>query len=122
MLAELQDSSRQVLDARARERFQGLVAEPREGLRSGHIPGSGSLPYSELQEGGKMKDKNALEALFSETSKANQNLVFSCGSGITACVLALGAELTGRSGYSVYDGSWTEWGSLQELPVEKGQG
>lgn len=122
VLAELQDSSRQVLDARAGERFQGLVAEPREGLRSGHIPGSGSLPYSELQVGGKMKDKNALEALFSEASKANQNLVFSCGSGITACVLALGAELTGRSGYSVYDGSWTEWGSLPELPVEKGQG
>jgi len=120
--AELKDFSRQVLDARAAERFQGLAAEPREGLRSGHISGSKSLPYAQLLQGGKMKDKNALEALFQETSKTNQSLVFSCGSGITACVLALGAELTGRSGYSVYDGSWTEWGSLQDLPVEKGQG
>ena len=122
VFAELQHSSKQVLDARARERFQGLVAEPREGLRSGHIPGSKSLPFAELQEGGKMKDKKILEALFQKTSKTNQSLVFSCGSGITACVLALGAELTGRSGYSVYDGSWTEWGSLPELPVEKGRG
>ena len=116
----MDDSSQQVLDARARDRFLGLVEEPREGLRSGHIPGSKSLPYTELQEGGKMKDTDALDALFSKTVDKQQDLVFSCGSGVTACVLALGAELTGRSGYSVYDGSWTEWGSLQELPIEKG--
>jgi thiosulfate/3-mercaptopyruvate sulfurtransferase len=118
--AELKDFSKQVLDARAEERFQGLVAEPREGLRSGHIPGSKSLPYAQLLQGGKMKDKQILETLFAERADGNQSLVFSCGSGITACVLALGAELTGRTGYSVYDGSWTEWGSLTELPVEKG--
>lgn len=120
VFTSLDDTSELVLDARARDRFRGLVAEPREGLRSGHIPGSKSLPYSELQEDGKMKDKQTLDAMYSDTEDANQSLVFSCGSGITACVLALGAELTGRSVYSVYDGSWTEWGSLPELPVEKG--
>lgn len=116
----LEDASKQVLDARARDRFLGLVEEPREGLRSGHIPGSKSMPYAELQEGGKMKHKDALDAMFSQTVEKERDLVFSCGSGVTACVLALGAELTGRSGYSVYDGSWTEWGSLQQLPIEKG--
>ena len=120
VFTSLEDSSKQVLDARARDRFLGLVEEPREGLRSGHIPGSKSLPYTELQEGGKMKDRDALDATFSKTVDKQQDLVFSCGSGVTACVLALGAELTGRSRYSVYDGSWTEWGSLQELPIEKG--
>lgn len=120
VLASLQDTSKSVLDARAGDRFLGLVAEPREGLRSGHIPGSRSLPYAELQEGGRMKGNQALEAMFSERTDQKQDLVFSCGSGVTACVLALAAELTGRSGYSVYDGSWTEWGSLPELPVEKG--
>ncbi len=120
VFTSLEDSSKQVLDARARDRFLGLVEEPREGLRSGHIPGSKSLPYTELQEGGKMKDRDAVDAMFSKMTDKEQELVFSCGSGITACVLALGAELTGRSVYSVYDGSWTEWGSLQELPIEKG--
>lgn len=119
VFATLDDTSDLVLDARARDRFKGLVDEPREGLRSGHIPGSKSMPYAELQEGGKMKDKHSLEAMYSNLVDADQNLVFSCGSGITACVLALGAQLTGRTAYAVYDGSWTEWGSLKELPVEK---
>ena len=114
------DSTRRILDARARDRFLGEVEEPRPGLRSGHIPNSESLPFSELQENGSMKDKPALDKYFKVGTDNNQKLVFSCGSGITACVLALGAELTGRSNYSVYDGSWTEWGSLPELPVEKG--
>ncbi len=120
VLASLEEDSNLVLDARAHERFLGSAPEPREGLRSGHIPSSRSLPYAELQEDGKMKDQKGLEDLFSERADSNQNLVFSCGSGITACVLALGAALTGRSDYSVYDGSWTEWGSLTELPIEKG--
>ena len=120
LLSSLEDSSQRILDARARDRFLGLAEEPREGLRSGHIPGAGSFPYTDLQVDGKMKDRQSLNRLFSERAEGNQNLVFSCGSGITACVLALGAEITGKSGYSVYDGSWTEWGSLPELPIEKG--
>ena len=120
VLAWLQDDSKLVLDARAAERFLGTVPEPREGLRSGHIPGSKSLPFAILQADGKMKDKESLRTLFEKEAREEQDLVFSCGSGITACVLALGAELAGRKGYSVYDGSWTEWGSLPELPVEQG--
>lgn len=120
VLNATEDSSIRILDARAHDRFLGEVAEPRAGLRSGHIPNSESLPFSELQENGSMKNKPALDNYFKAGTGKNQKLVFSCGSGITACVLALGAELSGRSDYSVYDGSWTEWGSLPELPVEKG--
>lgn len=109
-----------VVDARANERFKGLVEEPREGLRSGHIPGSMSLPYTDLMEDNMMLDKDDLEAIFQERLPKNENLIFSCGSGVTACVLALGAELAGVKNLSVYDGSWTEWGSLSELPIEKG--
>ena len=116
---QLEDPSVLILDARANERFLGLVEEPREGLRSGHIPNSKSMAFDELQVNGKMKDKDALESIFSQKTHDDQTLVFSCGSGVTACVLALGAELTGRSKVSVYDGSWTEWGSLKELPIEK---
>lgn len=118
VLQELENASYQVLDARARDRFLGLVKEPREGLRSGHIPNSKSMPYNDLQKEGHMKDSRALEELFSGCSTKDQSLIFSCGSGITACVLALGAELAGRPSGAVYDGSWTEWGSRHELPIE----
>ena len=119
ILEELENEACQVLDARARDRFLGLVKEPREGLRSGHIPHSKSLPYTELLANGQMKDRNALQELFSVCCRGDQSMIFSCGSGVTACVLALGAELAGRPGGAVYDGSWTEWGSRHELPIER---
>ena len=118
VLAQLNDPTKLVLDARANDRFLGLKAEPRPGLRSGHIPNSKNLPFGDLENKGRMKSKEELEALFSAVVKDDQELIFSCGSGITACVLALGAEITGRNNISVYDGSWTEWGSLPDLPVE----
>ena len=118
VLEQLDDPGKLVLDARANDRFLGLTAEPRKGLRSGHIPNSENLPFGELENEGKMKSKEELEALFSAVVKNDQELIFSCGSGITACVLALGAEITGRKNISVYDGSWTEWGSLPNLPVD----
>jgi thiosulfate/3-mercaptopyruvate sulfurtransferase len=120
VLKVTEDGSTRILDARAHDRFLGAVEEPRAGLRSGHIPNSESMPFAELLENGSMRNKQVLEKYFKAGSDNDQKLVFSCGSGITACVLALGAHLSGRSGYSVYDGSWTEWGSLPELPVEKG--
>lgn len=120
VLRNLEDDKFLVLDARAKDRFLGLVEEPREGLRSGHIPGSESLPYTDLLKEGKMRDREELNSLFSSYSNKKKDLIFSCGSGITACVLALGAELTGLENLSVYDGSWTEWGSLDHLPIEKG--
>lgn len=119
VLQTLKDDNQLVIDARAENRYKGLVEEPREGLRSGHIPRSVSLPYTDLLTDGRMLDGKELKRLFVSTVTKNKNLTFSCGSGITACVLALGAELAGYNHLSVYDGSWTEWGSMHELPIEK---
>lgn len=107
-----------ILDARSNDRFMGLVDEPREGLRVGHIPNSKNLPYSDLIVNGKFNDSIAKSRL-NELVQKNNNVIFSCGSGITACILALGAEMAGIDNLSVYDGSWTEWGSLHQLPIEK---
>ncbi len=108
-----------VLDARAEERFKGLIEEPRKGLRSGHIPSSISFPYSNLVRDNKMLSKEKIVKIFQGKVNNDRPLIFSCGSGITACILALGAEIIGLKNMSVYDGSWTEWGSNLELPVEK---
>jgi len=103
-----------ILDARSEARFKGLVAEPRKGLRSGTIPNSENLPFELLLESGKMKSKNDLKAIFSKFGDHRSPLVFSCGSGITACVLVLGATLIDYENLTVYDGSWTEYGSLMK--------
>lgn len=119
VLGHLNDEEELVIDARAEDRFKGLVEEPRKGLRSGHIPGSVNLPYTDLLRDGKMIEPRDLKNKLHSIIPENKKLVFSCGSGITACVLALGAELAGYKNISVYDGSWTEWGSIPELPIEK---
>ena len=108
----IQNKDTIILDARSKDRFNGLVVEPRKGLRSGNIPSSMNLPYSELLQEGCIKSKNELKVLFNTKIQDQENIIFSCGSGITACVLALGAEISGFRNVSVYDGSWTEWGSL----------
>lgn len=101
-----------IIDARSRARFNCEVSEPRVGLRKGIIPNSVNLPYTDLLKNGELKYKEELEDVFSNVAEKEDHIIFSCGSGITACVLALGAEVTGFSNLSVYDGSWTEWGSL----------
>ncbi len=101
-----------ILDARSEQRFKGLVAEPRKGLRSGIIPNSINLPYTKLQNGNCLKPKAELKTIFGTLVKPDQHLVFSCGSGITACILAFAAEIADYKNISVYDGSWTEYGSL----------
>ena len=101
-----------ILDARSADRFNGLVDEPREGLRSGHIPNSKSLPYANLLDENKLKSKDDLMSIFNNFNVSEKNLIFSCGSGITACILALGADIAGFKNLTVYDGSWTEYGSL----------
>ena len=116
---QLEDDTKLLLDARAEDRFYGRVEEPRAGLRSGHIPNSISLPFGFLQRDGHMKDEASLKAIFENRAPGPESLICSCGSGITACVLALGAEIIGRKQVYVYDGSWSEWGSLPELPIEK---
>jgi len=119
VLSKLQDTDTLILDARAQDRFVGRVAEPREGLRSGHIPSSKSMPFTSLLENGILLSTSKLEAIFKWKGTADKSLVFTCGSGVTACVLALAATELGIENTSVYDGSWTEWGSKHELPVEK---
>ncbi len=102
-----------IIDARSEARFKSLEPEPREGLRRGTIPNSKNIPFKSLiNESGLLKPKTELEAIFSEVINQEDTVIFSCGSGITACVLALGAEISGYNNLSVYDGSWTEWGSL----------
>lgn len=110
--AESQDPSHIIIDARSKERFKSLVDEPRKGLRRGTIPNSVNLPFEDLLKGYCLKPADELKYLFDELAKPTERLTFSCGSGITACVLALGAEIAGYNHISVYDGSWTEWGSL----------
>jgi thiosulfate/3-mercaptopyruvate sulfurtransferase len=130
VLSALTDSSSAVMDARASERFHGRVPEPRPGLRGGHMPGAVNLPFTDLQdEAGLLLPPHALRARFAEALGAHASstpaaatpdrLLFSCGSGVTACVLALGATLAGYHDLAVYDGSWSEWGlPSSDLPVE----
>jgi len=112
MLQEVQNISSLILDARSQDRCTGKVPEPRKGLRSGQIPSSKNLPYTELLHNNQLKSKAAIKAIFELLQTNEVELVFSCGSGITACILALAAEYIGYKNYSVYDGSWTEWGSI----------
>ncbi|MER7952648.1 sulfurtransferase [Streptomyces sp. NPDC096079] len=116
--AALSDGASAVLDARSRERYAGQVTEPRPGLRRGHMPGAVNLPFTDLQVDGRMRASDELHALFSAAAGPRERLVFSCGSGVTACVLALGADLAGYHDLAVYDGSWSEWGLPSDFPVE----
>ena len=121
----LQDGARLVLDARGPGRFTGTEPEPRPGVRSGHIPGSRNLHYARLSdtEDGTFLDRESLAATFDSAGAGIETpVVCSCGSGVTACVLALGLHILGRTNVTVYDGSWTEWGSRSDTPVETGTG
>ncbi|MFJ6939647.1 sulfurtransferase [Streptomyces sp. NPDC101132] len=118
--AALADPGSAVFDARTRERFAGTAPEPRPGLRGGHMPGALNLPFGEVQDGGRMLPAARLRERFAELAGDREKLYFSCGSGVTACVLALGAELAGYGELAVYDGSWSEWGLPSDLPVTTG--
>lgn len=101
-----------ILDARSEDRFKCLAPEPREGLRSGTIPNSENLPYTNLLDGHCLKSKQELKTIFYAYKIGDKSLTFSCGSGITACILALAAEISNYKKLTVYDGSWTEYGTL----------
>jgi len=119
----VETAKEQVLDARAKGRFEGVAPEPREGLRSGHIPGSLNLPFNELlNDNGTLISGGELVAAFEAAGiDMSKPVITSCGSGITACVLAFGLHMVGHRRVSVYDGSWTEWGLDHEMPISSGQ-
>ncbi|MBN8988568.1 MAG: 3-mercaptopyruvate sulfurtransferase [Rhizobiales bacterium] len=123
MVANLDSRAEQVLDARANDRYQGKVPEPRPGLRSGHIPGSLSVPYSQLFDAstGAMKSLDELRAVFVGSGvKLDAPIVTSCGSGVSALVLTLALYRLGVRGSALYDGSWSEWGMQGGPPVATG--
>ncbi|MFA9420940.1 MAG: 3-mercaptopyruvate sulfurtransferase [Gammaproteobacteria bacterium] len=117
VLSAIDDTSTTILDARPAERFRGEVDEPRAGLRRGRMPGACNLPFPDLFAEGLMKPKPELEAIFARMIPPGNRTICSCGSGVTACVIALGAHLVGYDDITVYDGSWCEWGLPGDLPV-----
>jgi len=123
LLANLQGRREQVLDARSSGRFAGNDPEPRAGLRGGHIPGSLSLPFTDLleRETQTMLPPEQLRARFTAAGvDMRQPVVTTCGSGITAGVLALGLHLAGHDDVALYDGSWADWGRPGDTPVKTG--
>lgn len=121
VLAASRSGSAQILDARPAARFTGDAPEPRPGLRQGHIPGSLNLPSDAILDGDRMKSPEALAALFTQAGvSTGQPVICTCGSGVTAAILALGLARMGIDTASVYDGSWAQWGGDPDLPVATG--
>ncbi|CAH0536576.1 sulfurtransferase [Vibrio marisflavi] len=119
VLAQIEQEDSLTIDARSKARFLGKTPEPRQGIRSGHIPNAVCLPFVDLMSKHKLKPAQQLKEIFDEVvPNDKEQYIFSCGSGVTACILALAAETLGYENLSVYDGSWTEWGQKQELPIE----
>lgn len=119
VLAVINRADEQILDARSAGRFSAREPEPREGMRSGHMPGAFNLPYTDLLNvDGTLKPTAELRKIFRAAGIVDTApVVTSCGSGISAALLLLGLHITGRGDISLYDGSWSEWGSRADTPV-----
>ena len=113
----------QIVDARAAARFRGEAPEPREGLRAGHIPNSRNVPFTDLLNDDKtMKTPDQTRAIFESAGvDLKRPIITTCGSGVTAAVLGLALERMGYDMWSLYDGSWAEWGMFPTVPVATGE-
>ena len=115
------DDSIQIVDARSPERFAGTAPEPRPGLRPGHMPRSFNVPFGRLIENGHLAPRARIEAAFTEAGvDLDKPIITSCGSGVTAAILTFALESIGKEPKGLYDGSWAEWASRPDLPVERG--
>ncbi|ONK74447.1 uncharacterized protein A4U43_C03F6340 [Asparagus officinalis] len=115
----INDQTHQHVDARSKARFDGLAPEPRKGIRSGHVPGSKCIPFVQMLDGSQMllPSSELMKRFEQEGISLDRPVVTSCGTGVTACILALGLHRIGKSDVPIYDGSWTEWGSHPDTPV-----
>jgi thiosulfate/3-mercaptopyruvate sulfurtransferase len=124
MRADIERSTETVLDARSAGRFAGTEPEPRPGLRGGHIPGSKSLPFTTLVDptSGTLCRPAELAATFAKLEVDDHTpVVATCGSGLTAAIIALALHTLGHGPVAVYDGSWSEWGARADVPVRTGE-
>lgn len=117
LLHKLDSPKMTITDARSSDRFNGTSAEPREGVRSGHIPGSQNIAFNQVLDGIKFREKEYLIRIFEDKIKKENQNVFTCGSGVTASILALAAYHIGYKHISIFDGSWAQWGSDHNLPI-----
>jgi thiosulfate/3-mercaptopyruvate sulfurtransferase len=117
----LADRSAQVVDSRAVDRFRGEAPEPREGVRSGHMPGSLNVPYSDLVEGDALAPPEKIQTAITKAGvDTSKPIITSCGSGVSAALLWLALDSIGKEPTALYDGSWSDWGSREDAPVATG--
>ncbi|KAK9132887.1 hypothetical protein Scep_012415 [Stephania cephalantha] len=115
----IDEQAYQHIDARSKARFDGIVPEPRKGIRSGHVPGSVCIPFGQMLDSSQtLLPADKLKERFEEKGiSLGRHVVTSCGTGVTACILALGLHRLGKQDVAVYDGSWTEWGAQSDSPI-----